>query len=257
MAVTSLKMIDAIDRQIPTMSDLAMRQKELLGEGLLKAYLKASSYRTKSGLSVVDFDKLKKPGEKIADLLGFFVDNSERRKHCLMIGNCAKKIGEWLEVENTELLFNAGTLHDVGNYPDGGKKAPWHIWKGVIILESLGFKQEAEILAGMSPLAEGLEYYYQHYRPEGDWQKDFPYIHCPETLEQKILTLVDHMVTPKGEIVPLQARLTDIRRRYSESDPVRDIVDMAWPHVLQAQEVVLHKLNLSEDQLINRLEKND
>lgn len=244
-----------ISAQIPTLSDLAIRQKGLLDQELLTGYLGALSYKTERGVSVVDFERLKKPDEKIEDLLEFFVKDPERREHCLMIGKCARTIGKWLGVENPELLFNTGTLHDIGNYPKVEKKAPWHIWKGVIILESLGLKQEAGVLAGMSPLAEGLEYYYQQYRPEGDWQKDFPYIHYPETLEQKILTLADHMVKPDGEIVILAARRADIHNRYPAGNAVREIVDMAWPNVLKSQQAVLSGLNLSEIQLINKLQK--
>ena len=188
--------------------------------------------------------------------MNFFVEEEGRRSHCLLVGKCAQKIGQWSGVDK-ELLLRTGTLHDIGNYPYVEKKAPWHIWKGVIILESLGFKQEAQVLAGMSPLAEGLEYYYQHYRPEGNWKEDFPYIHYPATLAQKILTLADHIVTPKGKIVTLEDRLHDIRSRYQAGDPVRDIVDMAWPNVIKSQKAVLSKLNLSEEELISRLQKND
>lgn len=243
-----------ISEQIPTLSDLVIRQKNLLDEGSLTGYLGALADQTGSGLSVIDFDKLKKPGEKAEDLLAFFVEDPGRRKHCSQVGRYAQIIGHKLGVRNTELLLSTGTLHDIGNYPNVEKKAPWHIWKGVIILQSLGLKQEAEMLAGMSPLAEGLEYYYQLNGGGNNWQNDFPYIHHPETLEQKILTLADHMVTPKGELVTLGVRLADIRSRYKSGDPVRDIVDMAWPNVLESQKAILSGLNLSEEKLINKLQ---
>lgn len=145
-----------------------------------------------------------------ARILVSLVDERKRIVHSAIVGygcqEIAKIINGRSEVTvDEELIFHSGMLHDVGQYGQTLGRTPWHELKGAVILKSLGLDKEAEIVSRHATPIEGLT-------TEG---KNAPsWLTLPQTIEDKILTIVDFLVLQGGKVVSLNERLADIYQRF-------------------------------------------
>ena len=149
-------------------------------------------------------------------------------KHSLEVNRIAVFLGKKLEESgidiNIELLDAASLLHDIGkrlaDETDMG-----HVVAGVRILEEEGFPQVAEIVGKHSITAI----------VEGD--------KTPVTWEEKLVFYADKRVRG-DELVSLDERLADLRKRYPE---MIDLLEKAEPNIRSLEKEIFDRIDVTID----------
>lgn len=151
-------------------------------------------------------------------LLRIFVDEPERLAHSLMVGlGCAavaRVINEQARGKRADesLLRHAGTLHDIGQRHTTEGTTPWHELMGAVYARGLGLPEISQLISTHATVPEGLVYFKRNV-PE--------WVETPQSLEEKILAVVDFLILQGGQPVALDTRLQDIYERFQGEPPAK------------------------------------
>lgn len=167
-------------------------------------------------------------------LLRIFIDEPKRLAHSLMVGEGCSTVAKVINGKDGKikvdevLLCHAGTLHDIGQRKTTQGTTPWHELIGAVYARGLGLPKISRLIAAHATVPEGLTYFKQK-TPE--WVK------TPQTLEEKILAVVDFLVLQGGKVVSLEERLADICQRF-EGKPPAEITKLGEVRLHQMYEEI-------------------
>ena len=141
-------------------------------------------------------------------------------------GQAESSLSEWLGADS-DLVVATGFLHDIG-YAESLLDTGFHPIDGARYLRGLGYDDRAVNLVAHHSCARVEAKLRDLDRILAD---EFPY---DPSLPHDALCFCDMTTSPNGELVSVEDRLAEVRRRYGKGSIVHQTVDLAEAELVAA-----------------------
>ena len=157
----------------------------------------------------------------------------DRWTHVQVVADEARRVATVLPNEDRDVLVAAAYLHDIG-YAPSLNRLGFHPVDGALFLRAHGQERLACLVAHHS----GARFEAEE-RELVDELAAFPVEDGPV---MDALTFADMTTGPAGQLMTLEERIGEIRRRYQPDDPVHRAITRARPLLQEAVDRTRHRL---------------